>query len=109
MPQPQTLTDLLPPAQPIDPQTVEQLAALARIRLTAEEHAAITEHLHRTLSHIEKLRQMNTEGTEPMAHTIDIAAPLRTDEVTNHPNTEELLQSAPGRSGNFFVVPRVNA
>ena len=105
--QPQPLTDPLPPARPLDPQTIEQLAALARLRLTPAETEALKEHLHRMLSYVEKLRQVNTEGIEPMAHAVDVAAPLRADEVANQPNTEALLQNAPARNGNFFVVPRI--
>jgi aspartyl-tRNA(Asn)/glutamyl-tRNA(Gln) amidotransferase subunit C len=94
-------------AQPIDQQTIERLATLARIRLTAEETGAVEEHLRRMFSYIEKLREVNTEGIEPMAHAVDVAAPLRADEVTNQPNTEGLLQNAPACSGEFFVVPRI--
>jgi aspartyl-tRNA(Asn)/glutamyl-tRNA(Gln) amidotransferase subunit C len=101
------LTASSPPAQHIDRQTIEQHAALARLRLTPAETEALTEHLHRMLSYVEKLRQVNTEGIEPLAHAVDVAAPLRADEVTNQPNTEALLQNAPARSGNFFVVPRI--
>jgi aspartyl-tRNA(Asn)/glutamyl-tRNA(Gln) amidotransferase subunit C len=97
---------LLPPAPHIDQQVIAHLAALARIRLTAEETAAAEEHLHSMLGYIEKLRQVDTEGIEPMAHAVDVAAPLRADKVTNEPNTNALLQNAPTRSGNFFVVPR---
>jgi aspartyl-tRNA(Asn)/glutamyl-tRNA(Gln) amidotransferase subunit C len=101
------LTVSSPPAQHLDRQTVEQLAALARLRLTPAETEALKEHLHRMLSYVEKLRQVNTEGIEPLAHAVDVAAPLRADEVSTQPNTEALLQNAPARSGNFFVVPRV--
>lgn len=107
MPQPQPVTDPLPPAQPLDRQTIERLAALARIQLTPAETAALEEHLHRLLFYIEKLNQVNTEGIEATAHAVDIVAPLRADQVTNHPNTEALLQNAPARSGDSFVVPRV--
>ena len=107
MTEPQPVTCSPPPAQHLDQQTIERLAALARIQLTPAETAALKTHLHRMLSYIEKLSQVNTEGIDPMAHAVDIAAALRADEVTNHPNTEAVLQHAPARSGDFFVVPRM--
>jgi len=107
MTHPQPVTDSLSPAQHLDQQTIERLAALARIQLTPAETAAMEEHLHRMLSYIEKLSQVNTEGIDPMAHAVDIAAPLREDRVTNEPNTEALLQNAPARTGDFFVVPQM--
>lgn len=107
MPQLQPVLDPQPPAPHINRQTIARLAALARLRLTAEEMAAVEEHLHSMLSYIEKLRQVDTEGIEPMAHAVDVAAPLRADAVTNDTNTEALLQNAPARSGDFFVVPRI--
>lgn len=107
MTQSQTLTNSPPRPQHLAPQTIERLAALARLQLTPAETTAMEEHLHRMLFYIEKLNLMNTEGIEPMAHAVDMAAPLRADQVTNHPNTEALLQNAPARSGDFLVVPRV--
>ena len=107
MTEPQPLTCAPPPAQPLDQLTIERLAALARIQLTPAETAALETHLHRMLSYIEKLSQVNTEGIDPMAHAVDLAAPLREDRITNDPNTEVLLQNAPARTGDFFVVPRM--
>ncbi len=107
MPQPQPVTDPLSLVHHIDRQTIEHLAGLARIRLTAEETAAVEEHLHSMFVYIEKLRQVDTEGIEPMSHAVDVAAPLRADAVTNQPNAEALLQNAPARSGDFLVVPRI--
>jgi len=104
---PQLLTCASPSEQHIDRLTIEHLAALARIRLTADEQAAVAEHLHRMLSYIEKLREVNTEGIEPMAHAVDIVTSLRGDEVINPPNTEALLQTAPARIRDFFVVSRI--
>jgi aspartyl-tRNA(Asn)/glutamyl-tRNA(Gln) amidotransferase subunit C len=107
MTKPQSVPCSAPSAQPLDPQTIERLAALARIWLTVEETVAIEEHLHSMLSYIEKLSQVNTDGIEPMAHAVDITTALRADEVTTHPNTEALLQNAPARSGDFLVMPRM--
>ncbi len=109
MTQSQLVTDPLSPAPHLAQPTIERLATLARIRLTSAETTAMEEHLHRMLSYMEKLREVNTEGIEPMAHAVNVAAPLREDRITNEPNTETLLRNAPAHSGNFLVVPRVIA
>lgn len=93
------------PARQADQHNIDRMPALARLRLTPKEKKALVAHLHTMLSYVEKLTQVNTAGIEPMAHAVEIDAPLREDRVTNQPNTAALLQNAPARTGDFFVVP----
>ena len=94
------LTRPTPLARHVDQHDIDRLAALARLHLTSEEKAALEVHLHRMLSYVEKLTQVNTDGIEPMAHAVEIHAVKREDRVTNHPNTEALLHNAPARTGD---------
>ena len=56
---------------------------------------------------VEKLNEVDTHGVEPlttMSHEINA---LREDEVKNHLNHEQALESAPKRDADYFRVPKV--
>ncbi len=86
---------------------VQQLAHLARLALTPAEETDLGAHLNTMLAYVAKLNELNTDGVEPMAHAVEVPAPMREDRVTNEANTEVLLQNAPAREGDFFKVPKI--
>jgi aspartyl-tRNA(Asn)/glutamyl-tRNA(Gln) amidotransferase subunit C len=86
---------------------IRRVAALARVRLTPAEEESFISHLHTMLSYVEKLREVNTEDVEPLTHAGEACTLMREDRITNQPNTTVLLQNAPAREGDLFVVPRI--
>ncbi len=86
---------------------VRHIAMLARLELTAEEEQMFAQQLEEILRFVEKLRELDTEGVEPTAHVVEMAALFRPDEVTNGPRAGELLANAPAREGNLFKVPKI--
>ncbi len=86
---------------------IERVAVLARLRLTPEEQASLTEDLDHILGYMEKLNQLDTAGVEPFSHVVNIENTLRDDRVTNQPNADALLANAPARDANFFKVPKI--
>lgn len=90
----------------IDRGTTEQVAHLARLRLDPERAADVAEDLSRVLDLIDQIEQVDTADVTPLAHPLDLAQPLRADEVTNVPDRERLQQSAPDLAEGYFRVPR---
>jgi aspartyl-tRNA(Asn)/glutamyl-tRNA(Gln) amidotransferase subunit C len=86
---------------------VQRIATLARLRLTAEEEARLTEQLGNILQYMGKLNQLDTSGIEPFSHVADMINPMREDIVTNQPNAEALLANAPAKENTFFQVPKI--
>jgi aspartyl-tRNA(Asn)/glutamyl-tRNA(Gln) amidotransferase subunit C len=86
---------------------IDRVAVLARLRLTPEEQASLTEDLDHILGYMEKLNQLDTAGVEPFSHVVNIENTLRDDRVTNQPNADALLANAPARDANFFKVPKI--
>lgn len=86
---------------------VQHVALLARLRLTPEEEAALTEQLGRILAYVQKLNELNTADVEPFRHAIDAVNAVREDVVTNRPDPDALLANAPDRDGPFFKVPKI--
>jgi aspartyl-tRNA(Asn)/glutamyl-tRNA(Gln) amidotransferase subunit C len=86
---------------------IDRVAVLARLRLTPEEQASLTEDHDHILGYMEKLNQLDTAGVEPFSHVVNIENTLRDDRVTNQPNADALLANAPARDANFFKVPKI--
>lgn len=86
---------------------VRQVALLARLKLSPEEETAFAEELSNILTYVELLAELDTESIEPTAHVVDLTTPYREDVVTNAPNAEELLESAPAVDGTYLKVPRI--
>ena len=80
---------------------------LARLRLTAEEEARLTEQLDHILRYMEKLNQLDTSGIEPFGYIVETINPMREDMVTNQANAEALLANAPAKENTFFQVPKI--
>jgi aspartyl-tRNA(Asn)/glutamyl-tRNA(Gln) amidotransferase subunit C len=86
---------------------IQRIAALARLRLTAEEEEHLTEQLDRILQYMDKLNEVDTSKVEPLAHVIDIVNGFREDRVTNQPNPDAVLGNAPAKDQTFFQVPKI--
>ncbi|MGH7827023.1 MAG: Asp-tRNA(Asn)/Glu-tRNA(Gln) amidotransferase subunit GatC [Candidatus Binatia bacterium] len=86
---------------------LQRVAALARLRLTAEEEGRLTDQLDKILQYMAKLNQLDTSHVEPMAHVVDIINAFREDRVINQPEPEALLANAPERDDGFFKVPKI--
>ncbi len=88
-------------------ESVQRVAMLARLRLTAEEESEFTGQLDHILAYMDKLNELDTANVELFNHDIDNLSALREDQVTNQPNTDALLANAPDRDETFFKVPKI--
>ncbi|HHW01599.1 MAG TPA: Asp-tRNA(Asn)/Glu-tRNA(Gln) amidotransferase subunit GatC [Thermoanaerobacterales bacterium] len=88
-------------------ETVEHVANLARLYLSEEEKAEMTEKLNSILDYMDKLNELDTSDVEPTAHVIPIKNVFREDVVQESLPLEKALENAPDRDGNFFRVPRI--
>jgi len=88
-------------------ESVQRVATLARLRLTADEESEFTGQLDHILAYMDKLNELDTANVELFNHDIDNLSALRDDKVTNQPNTDALLANAPDRDETFFKVPKI--
>ncbi len=86
---------------------VEHLAKLARLGLSEEEKAKFEEQLSIILDHFDVLRQIDTEGIPPTAHTLPLENVLSTDEPRPSLPPEDILANAPRAEEGFFRVRAV--
>ena len=88
-------------------QEVLKVGTLSRISLTPKEIAKFSSQLSSILEYVDKLRELDTRGVEPLAHALALHNVLREDEPGPGLTPEQALSGAPQSDGDFFRVPRV--
>jgi aspartyl-tRNA(Asn)/glutamyl-tRNA(Gln) amidotransferase subunit C len=88
-------------------QGVQWVAHLARLQLTETELDTMTRQLSAIVAYVDQLKQVNTEGVEPMAHALAIHNIFREDEAAASLPVDDALANAPQRRGDFYSVPAV--
>jgi aspartyl-tRNA(Asn)/glutamyl-tRNA(Gln) amidotransferase subunit C len=88
---------------------VRRIAALARLRLSAEEERTFAVQLSAILEHVRQLEELDVSGVEPMTHALAAGESprLRGDAVEPGLSPDEALAAAPAREGTCFKVPRI--
>jgi aspartyl-tRNA(Asn)/glutamyl-tRNA(Gln) amidotransferase subunit C len=91
----------------ITSEMIDRLSHLARLQFSEEEKKELKVDLERMIEFVEKLKEVDTSGAEPLLHITDAVNILREDEVTQTITKKEALLNAPLTDGNFFKVPKV--
>jgi len=86
---------------------VRWVAHLARLELSEAELATMTRQLGAVLDYVAQLRNVPTEGVEPLAHPLPISNVFRDDEPRPSLDVGAALANAPDRRGNYYGVPAV--
>ena len=85
---------------------LEKLSQLSALSLQAEEKAQMKTYLKETLSHFEKIKDIEVEGIEPLISPFDPTLYMRKDEVKDFPDKKSLLDQAPQKKALLVKVPR---
>jgi aspartyl-tRNA(Asn)/glutamyl-tRNA(Gln) amidotransferase subunit C len=86
---------------------VEHVAYLARLGLTDQEKHRFAEQLSHILEAMQVIDQLDTSAIPPTAQVIPLRNVMREDEVGPSFDREAILQNAPRRQGDYFLVPPV--
>jgi aspartyl-tRNA(Asn)/glutamyl-tRNA(Gln) amidotransferase subunit C len=96
------------PAEPaLSAAEVRKVARLARLALTDDQVEQYRSQLSAVLSYVERLRELDLSGVEPLAQVGDQVNRLQTDAVGPALPTEALLTMAPETMGSYLKVPKV--
>lgn len=90
----------------LDLETVEHIAALARVGLTPDEMERMRDQLSAVLDHIQMLQEVNTDDILPTAQVIQQQNVMRDDVVRPSLPREMVLLNAPDQEDGYL---RVNA
>ncbi len=91
----------------LSPEQVRAVALLARLHLTDDELARMTEQLNKIVEYVEQLHEVDTEEVEPLAHPLPISNVFRDDRLRPSLPRDVALRNAPDTDGEFFLVPPV--
>lgn len=89
----------------ISKEDVAYVARLARLHLSDEEQARMTEELQAVLGYVEHMNELNLDGVEPTARVVDLVNVLRADEPHESLSPEAALANAPDPVDGGFGVP----
>ena len=91
----------------IDDQLIDKLSDLAKLEFEGEEREKIKSDLERMLDFVETLKNVDTEGVEPLIYMTDEYSELREDLSLNSLTKQEALKNAPSANSDYFKVPKV--
>lgn len=83
---------------------VEHLAKLARLGLSDSDVVKFQEQLSVILDHFDVLRQIDTEGVPPTAHTLPLENVVDEDQARPSLPTDAVLANAPNREEDLLRV-----
>lgn len=91
----------------MDKNTVNDIAALARIGIDPAEVDGYASELSKILEFVEQMDRVDTGNVEPLTHPRDRLLRMRADEVTETDQREAFQDIAPAVEDGLYLVPRV--
>jgi len=91
----------------IDKDKIKHTAKLARISLDENKIDSLSKDLSNIFKFIEKLNKANTENVRPLSSILDQSLRLREDKVNDGNIRDQILENAPNKNEDFFIVPKV--
>lgn len=91
----------------IDQATVQRIAHLARLSISADDLPRIAGELARVLDLADQLAGTDMTGIEPMAHPHAQTLAWRLDKVSEPDRADAFLALAPEARGGLYLVPKV--
>ena len=86
---------------------VNKIAHLARLGIDAQDTESYAKDLSGILDLMTQMSELNTDTVEPMAHPMDQAQRLRSDNITEINNRDKFMSIAPQTEDGLFLVPKV--
>ncbi|HZH36227.1 MAG TPA: Asp-tRNA(Asn)/Glu-tRNA(Gln) amidotransferase subunit GatC [Flavisolibacter sp.] len=91
----------------VDDALIDKLSRLAMIQFEAGEKEEIKADLEKMIGFVDKLKELDTTGVEPLLHMTSEVNVLRDDVAAGMISQQEALQNAPLHNEQFFLVPKV--
>ena len=91
----------------IDNELVDRLAELSKLEFDEQSKEGLKKDLQKIFDLVEKLKEVNVDGVEPLIYMTDEKNVLRKDVVKDTVSKDEALLNAPQRDSDYFKVPKV--
>ena len=90
-----------------DKKSLLKLGKLARISISDDKLNNLSQDLNSILEFVDQLKEIRTDQVDPTSNSLNQKLEVRDDKVDNKNSTEDVLENAPEKEMDFFVVPKV--
>lgn len=91
----------------INEEEIKKIAFLSRLEFDNKYLEKMNDSMNSILTHMEELKQYDTEGVVPTAHAVEQFNVTRKDIPHESLSNEEALSNAPEREDGYFKVPKI--
>jgi aspartyl-tRNA(Asn)/glutamyl-tRNA(Gln) amidotransferase subunit C len=91
----------------INRELLDKIAHLSRLEFDERDAEKMMQDMTDIVNWVEKLREVNTDGIEPLTTMSHEVNAFRDDEVKEHLSHERALLDAPKKDADYFRVPKV--
>ena len=91
----------------INRELLDKIAHLSRLEFDEKDAEKMMQDMTDIVNWVEKLREVNTDGIEPLTTMSHEVNAFRDDEVKEHLSHERALLDAPKKDADYFRVPKV--
>ena len=88
-----------------DKKSLLKLGKLARISISDDKLNNLSKDLNSILEFVDQLKEIKTDQVDPTSNSLNQKLEVRDDKVDNKNSTEDVLENAPEKEMDFFVVP----
>ena len=90
-----------------DKKSLLKLGKLARISISDDKLNNLSKDLNSILEFVDQLKEIKTDQVDPTSNSLNQKLEVRDDKVITKNNAEDILENAPEKEMDFFVVPKV--
>ena len=91
----------------INKKTILKIAKLSKIKLKENEIEEFTNNLSSIIDWVEQLNETDTDNIEPLNNVSSSKLPLREDKTVSNNSSNQVLNNAPEKVEEYFIVPKV--
>ena len=90
-----------------DKKSLLKLGKLARISISDDKLNNLSKDLNSILEFVDQLKEIKTDQVDPTSNSLNQKLEVRDDKVDTKNSSEDILENAPEKEMDFFVVPKV--
>ena len=90
-----------------DKKSLLKLGKLARISISDDKLNNLSKDLNSILEFVNQLKEIKTDQVDPTSNSLNQKLEVRDDKVDTKNSAEDVLENAPEKEMDFFVVPKV--
>lgn len=91
----------------VNKELIDKLSDLSKLQFNKEEENQISTDLTNMIAFVDKLKELNVDGVEPLVYVNATKNVLREDIVNMEITKQDALKNAPLADSDYFKVPKV--